>query len=137
MPYQRYSIAEFIGNLARTIEERTGVRCVDDPDNVPSPLYSVEFLNSKRGDTKTSFVDVYSVWVHAIAEPATPRSNAPVLEMVRALEVALADDMPVPEPFDMFMQTVSGVQSLKTDPSGEGHAVVECEFRISYGFKCK
>lgn len=137
MPYQRYSIAEFIGNLATTVEQRTGVRCVDDPDNVPSPLYSIEFTGSKRGDTKTSFIDVYSVWIHAIASPVIPRSNAPVLDMVKLLEQAMSDDLVLPEPFTMFMQTENGIQTLKTDPSGEGHAVVEFEFRIVYGFKCK
>lgn len=134
---QRMSIAEFLGVLIRTVEERTGIPCVDSPDGQESPFYSVELMPSEPANTKTMFVERYRVWLHCIAAPVKPHSSAPVLRLAQKLEEALTGDIPVQEPFRLVRQTYEGVQALKRDESGEGHAVLAWSFEVCYGFKCK
>lgn len=134
---QRMSIGELLGIVAGTVEERTGIRCVDCPDNEESPFYSVEFVQSEPANTKTMFVDRHRLWLHCIAAPVQPHSNAPVLRLVKALEEALTRDIELPEPLRLNNQTYEGVQALKKDESGEGHAVLSYTFEVCYGFICK
>lgn len=134
---QRMGIGEFLGVLIETIGERTGLPCVDSPDGEESPFYSIELTRTEPANTKTSFVDKYSVWIHCVAAPVTPYSNAPVLRLVKTLEEALTRDIPLSEPFRLNNQTYEGVQALKKDESGEGHAVLAYSFEVCYGFKCK
>lgn len=134
---QRLSIASFLGLLIDHIEGRTGKRCYDDPDGKPSPFYSVQIVKSGPANTKTMYVDSYEVWIHCISKPVNPYSNAPVLELVRELEEAMTDDLFLPEPYDLIRQEHGGLQALKKDESGEGHAVVSYAFHVSYGFRCK
>lgn len=133
----RLSIAEFLGCLIDHVEAATGLRCYDDPENRESPFYSVQFLKSEPANTKTMFVDVYQVWVHCIAAPAKPHSNAPVLALVESLEEAMTSDVRLPDGFQLVAQVYGGLQSLKRDESGEGHAVLTYDFHICYGFRCK
>lgn len=134
---KRISIAEFLGCLIDHIEANTGIKCCDDPDNVPSPLYGVQFVRSEPCNTKTAFVDMFEVYVHCISEPVHPYSNAPVLELVEKLEEAMTDDLELPEPFIVQRQVYNGLTELKKDESGEGHAVLGLAFYICYGFRCK
>lgn len=134
---QRLSIAKFLGCLIDHIEQETGVKCYDDPDGKASPLYSVQLVKAEPANTKTMFVDVFEVWVHCIAAPVKPHSNAPVLNMVDDVERALLKEFDLPEPFSLFNSEYQGVQTLKKDESGEGHAVLSCRFHICYGFRCK
>lgn len=134
---RRLSIAAFLGCLIRHIENETGRRCYDDPDGKASPFFSVQLVRSDPADTKTMYVDAYEVWVHCISEPVTPHSNAPVLMLVNELEEAMTEDIALPEPYSIFRQEYSGVQTLKKDESGEGHAVLSFRFHVCYGFRCK
>ena len=135
--YRRLSIAQFLGSLIGFIEERTGVKCYDDPDNKPSPLYSVQLVRTQPQNTKTMYIDTYEVWVHCISEAVQPHSNAPVLNLVQTLEEALSTDLPLPAPFKHYRQEYEGLQTLKRDESGEGHAVLAYRFFICYGYRCK
>lgn len=134
---KRLSIAEFIGCLIDFIEEKTGLRCYDSPDNKESPFYSVQLVSSEPGDTKTMFIDVYQVWIHCIGAPTKPHSTAPVLALVRQLEEAMTDDVELPEPYQMQRQVYGGLRTLKVDESDEGHAVLSFDFHVCYGFRCK
>ena len=135
---QKLSPAIFLGCLIEQLEERTGVKCYDNPENKLSPLYSVEIVPPvESSNTKTMFIDVYRMNIHCIAEPVEPHSNAPVLSMVAKLQEALTDDIVLPDPFYMYMQTEEGLQTLKKDESNEGHAVLSYSFRICYGLRCK
>lgn len=134
---QRMSIGEFLGVLIETVGERTNLPCVDSPDGEKSPFYSIELMPSEPANTKTMFVERYRVWIHCIAAPVVPYSNAPVLRLVQKLEEALTKDIPIPEPFRLNNQTYEGVQALKKDESGEGHAVLAYSFDVCYGFMCK
>ena len=134
---KRLGIAQFIACLIRHVERRTGFRCYDDPDGMPSPFYAVQLLKSEPSDTKTMFVDSYDVWFHCIAEPRRPHSNAPVLKLVQSIEEAMTEDIAVPDGFTLIGQTYNGLQTLKTDESDEGHAVLSYRFRVCYGLRCK
>ncbi|RVU97061.1 DUF5072 domain-containing protein [Coriobacteriales bacterium OH1046] len=135
---KRLSIAGFLGCLITAIAERTGIPCYDSPEDKESPFYSVQLVRSEPADTKTMYVDVYSVWVHCISEPVRPRySNAPVLELVQALEEAMSDGLALPEPHLLYRQVYDGMQTLKMDETGEGHAVLSFAFHVCYGFRCK
>lgn len=133
----RMSPVELLGALVTTIESRTGVTCCADPDNVPSPLYSVELTGTEPRNTKTGYVDRYEVDVHCISAPVEPFSQQPVLELVHALDEALTEDVELPPPFDMLNQEWRGIQAVKEDESHEGHAVVSLAFDVQYGLRCK
>ena len=79
--------------------------------------------------------DVYTVWIHAIAQPGD--SSVQIYEMIQQLEEALTEDVPLPEGFELILQTSNGVQTIKTDETNEKHAVLSFEFTVCYGFKCK
>lgn len=134
---QRLGVAQFLGCLIDHIESRTGHPCYDDPNNRASPLYSVQVSRVEPVDTKTMFADSYEVWVHCIAEPTVPYSNAPVLALVESLEEAMTEEVELPEPFQLLLQSYGGMQTLKQDESHEGHAVLVYTFRVCYGFRCK
>ena len=134
---ERLSMGKFLGLLITHIERLTDVRCYDDPDNKPSPLYSVQLVRSEPANTKTMFVDSYEVWIHCISQKVKPYSNASVLELVERLEEAMTEPLELPERFSVYRQEYSGLQTLKKDESGEGHAVLAYNFFICYGLRCK
>lgn len=134
---QRIGIGEFLGCLIDHIEEKTGTRCYDSPEDEASPLYSVELETTEDKQTKTMFLDVFNVNVHCISEKVRPYSSAPVLRLVQELQEAMTDDVALPAPFFLNAQTFNGLRSIKQDASGEGHAVLSYSFQVCYGFRCK
>ena len=134
---QRMSIAEFLGVLNAAVEDRTGYPCHPNPDGKESPFYSVQLIKTEPKNTKTSFVDRYEVWIHCVAAPVVPHSDAPVLDLVQTIEEAMTDDVDLDGSFEMFNQQSNGLQSLKKDESGEGHAVLSFYFDVQYGLRCK
>lgn len=137
MMLQRLSVAQFIGCLIDHIEEATGLRCYDYPDNVESPLFSVEIASTSTANTKTMYLDVFNVKIHCISEPVKPYSNAPVLALVQTLQEAMTERFELPEPFSLYRLDHTGLETLKRDESGEGHAILTYQFYICYGFRCK
>ena len=79
--------------------------------------------------------DVSSVAIHCIAEESP--SSVGVFNLIENLQSALSEDISLPEPFELVMQTDNGVQTIKTDESGEKHAIVSYDFTVCYGFICK
>ena len=51
-----------------------------------------------------------------------------VYNLIENLQSALSEDITLPEPFELVMQTDNGVQTIKTDESGEKHAIVNFDF---------
>ena len=64
-------------------------------------------------------------------------SSVQVYELIQNLEEALTDDIELPEGYELIMQTNNGIQTIKTDETGEKHAVISYDFTVCYGFKCK
>ena len=54
---QRLSLAVFLGCLIEAIEDGTGIKCYDSPENRESPLYSVELQSTQPENTKTMYID--------------------------------------------------------------------------------
>lgn len=136
MAYQKLSPVTLIAAVQEKVEALTGLRCYDHvPLNEASPLYFAEIIRIQPANSKTMFRDVYSVAIHCIAEESS--SSVGVYNLIENLQSALSEDISLPEPFTLVMQTDNGVQTIKTDESGEKHAIVNFDFMVSYGFRCK
>lgn len=136
MAYQKLSPVTLIAAVQDKIESLTDLRCYDHvPLNEASPLYFAEITRIQPANSKTMYRDVYSVAIHCIAEESP--SSVGVYSLIENLQSALSEDIILPEPFTLVMQTDNGVQTIKTDESGEKHAIVNFDFMVSYGFMCK
>lgn len=136
MAYQKLSPVTLIAAVQEKVEALTGLRCYDHvPLNEASPLYFAEITRIQPANSKTMYRDVYSVAIHCIAEESP--SSVGVYNLIENLQSALSEDISLPEPFTLVMQTDNGVQTIKTDESGEKHAIVNFDFMVSYGFMCK
>ena len=136
MAYQKLSPVTLIAAVQDKVETLTGLRCYDHvPLNETSPLYFAEITQIQPANSKTMYRDIYSVAIHCIAEESP--SSVGVYNLIENLQSALSEDIILPEPFTLVMQTDNGVQTIKTDESGEKHAIVNFDFMVSYGFICK
>ena len=136
MAYQKLSPVTLIAAVQDKVESLTDLRCYDHvPLNEASPLYFAEITRIQPANSKTMYRDVYSVAIHCIAEESP--SSVGVYNLIENLQSALSEDIALPEPFELVMQTDNGVQTIKTDESGEKHAIVNFDFMVSYGFICK
>ena len=136
MAYQKLSPVTLIAAVQDKVEALTGLRCYDHvPLNEASPLYFAEITRIQPANSKTMYRDVYSVAIHCIAEESS--SSVGVYNLIENLQSALSEDISLPEPFELVMQTDNGVQTIKTDESGEKHAIVSYDFTVCYGFICK
>lgn len=136
MAYQKLSPVTLIAAVQEKVEALTELRCYDHiPLNEASPLYFAEITRIQPANSKTMFRDVYSVAIHCIAEESP--SSVGVYNLIENLQSALSEDITLPEPFELGMQTDNGVQTIKTDESGEKHAIVNFDFMVCYGFMCK
>lgn len=136
MAYQKLSPVTLIAAVQDKVEALTGLRCYDHvPLNEASPLYFAEITRIRPANSKTMYRDVYSSAIHCIAEESP--SSVGVYNLIENLQSALSEDISLPEPFTLVMQTDNGVQTIKTDESGEKHAIVNFDFMVCYGFMCK
>lgn len=136
MAYQKLSPVTLIAAVQDKIESLTDLRCYDHvPLNEASPLYFAEITRIQPANSKTMYRDVYSVAIHCIAEESP--SSVGVYNLIENLQSALSEDITLPEPFTLVMQTDNGVQTIKTDETGEKHAIVNFDFMVCYGFICK
>lgn len=133
--HQRLDIARFLGSLIDSVEARTGISCYDSPENKPAPLYSIEVSRADSDDNKTMCVDVCEVLIHCISRPTGNSSKAPVLRMVKKLREAFTEEVEVGQPVCFANQSYQGLQTVKIDASGEGHAVTRWRFEIAYGLR--
>ena len=136
MVYQKLSPVTLVAAVQEKIQLYTGLKCYDAvPLNAASPFYFVEVTRILPANTKTMFRDNYTVWIHCIAEKE--ESSVGVYQLIEKLQEALSEDIALPAAFELIMQTDNGIQTIKTDETGEKHAVAIFEFMVCYGFKCK
>ena len=136
MAYKKLSPIDMIASIQNKIEDKTELRCYDHvPMNAESPFYFAEITRILPSNTKTMFRDNYTVLIHCIAEKGD--SSVGVYNLIQNLQEALSEDISLPEPYILIMQTDGGVQTIKTDETGEKHAVVTFDFMVCYGFNCK
>lgn len=133
---KKLGLVDLIAAIQQRIEGNTEVRCYDSvPKNTPSPFYFAEVVGKRPADTKTMFCEILTVWIHVISTPQD--SNVGVYRLIEDLEDSMTEDIVLPSPFNLIMQSSLGVQTIKTDESQEKHAVMAYEFKVSYGCKTK
>lgn len=133
---KQFEITELIKQIQVTVKAGTGKKCLDHVDkNQKSPYYYAEFINSRPANTKTMYCMDYNINIHVVAEPNV--SSVPIYKHIDALESALSEDVAIPEPYTLIMQTSNGVQSIYTEETQEKHAVLSYTFKICYGFMIK
>lgn len=137
MAYKQLGLVDLISAIQKKVKEGTGIECYDAVDlNTPSPFYYVQVVGKRPGHTKTMWRDIFTVWIHVIAEPGD--SSVSAYELIQKLEEALTEDITLPEGYELITQTNNGIQTIKTDEAtNEKHAVLSYEFTVCYGFKCK
>lgn len=136
MALKKLSPLDLVAAIQDKVEENTWLRCYDHvPLNAESPFYFVEMTRIQPSNTKTMYRDILTAQIHCIA--AKSPSSVGVYNLIQSLEEALTEDIEIPEPFELLMQTSGGLQSIKEDETGEKHAIVSYDFTVCYGFICK
>ncbi len=138
--YKQLGLVDLIAAIQKQVEGRTTLRCYDVvPKNAQSPFYAAEVIGKRPAHSKTMWRDVFTVWIHAIAEKpkGQQESSVQIYELIQELEEALTEEIKLPDGFELIMQTNNGIQTIKTDETREKHAVLAYEFMVCYGFKCK
>lgn len=134
--YKRLGLVDLISAIQLKVEDKTGLKCCDAvPSNEPSPFYFAEVVQKKADNTKTMLRDVFTVFIHAVAEPTG--SSEQIYDLIQKLEEALSEEIELPEEFELILQTENGLQALKTDETDEKHAVISYDFTVCYGYKFK
>lgn len=133
--YKQLGLVDLVHAIQQIVETNTGLRCYDAiPLNASAPFYYVAVTGKRPGHSKTQWRDIYTVNMHVIADGG---SSVPVYEYIQQLEEYLTDDIQLPEPYELIMQTETGINQIMEDPTGEKHAIIGYEFMISYGLRCK
>lgn len=137
MAYKQLGLVDLIAAVQSKVKKGTGLECYDSIKlNTQSPFYYVQVVGKRPAHTKTMWRDIFTVWIHVIAEPGD--SSVQVYELIQKLEEALTEDIALPEDYELIMQTNNGIQTIKTDEvTNEKHAILSYEFTVCYGFKCK
>lgn len=134
--YKRLGLVDLISAIQLKVEDKTGLKCYDAvPSDAPSPFYFAEAVQKKADNTKTMLRDVFTVFIHAVAEPTG--SSEKIYDLIQKLEEALSEEIELPEEFELILQTENGLQALKTDETDEKHAVISYDFTVCYGYKFK
>lgn len=134
--YKRLGLVDLISAIQLKVEDKTGLKCYDAvPSDAPSPFYFAEVVQKKADNTKTMLRDVFTVFIHAVAEPTG--SSEKIYDLIQKLEEALSEEIELPEEFELILQTENGLQALKTDETDEKHVVISYDFTVCYGYKFK
>ena len=133
---RKISITTLMAEIIRLVETNTGLRCYDAvPLNTPSPFYFLELVSVRPKNTKTMYVDSYDFQFHCIAE--VDYSSVKIHTLIQQLEEALTNNLVLDDPYNVIRVIDNGVVVIRTDETGEKHAICPVSFEISYGFICK
>ncbi|MDT2258176.1 DUF5072 family protein [Paenibacillus larvae] len=133
---QKLSFVEVLSAVHKKVEENTGLRCYDSiPNNEPVPFYFVEIVGQTPEPSKTMWKEKYQIFIHAFADGRN--GSVPIFDLIQKLEEALTERIRIPEPFDLLMQTPTGVQRILIEEDGTKHAIMGYDIVICYGFKVK
>lgn len=136
MAYQKLGLTDLIAAAQKKVTDGTGLPCYDHVEkNTQSPFYFAEVIRITPANSKTMYRDNITVYIHCIAEPG--ESSVQIYKLIEDLQEAMTEDIVLPEPFELLMQTDEGVQTIKTDETKEKHAIVPYTFMVCYGLKCK
>ena len=133
---RKISITTLMAAIIDLVERNTGKRCYDAvPKDAPAPFYFLELVSVRPKNAKSMYVDSYDFQFHCIAD--VDYSSVKIHELIQGLEEALTEDIALDEPYNLIRTVDNGVAVIKTDETGEKHAICPVSFEISYGFICK
>ena len=135
---KRLSILDMHIAVKNLIETYSDLTLLDSIElNQPAPFTYFEVVEKRPDDTKTMFVDKFTVHIHVISKREENGSSIPHYANIQAIEEVFTKRMKLEEPFEIFRQSNDGLISNLTDETGEKHAVLSFSFWVSYGFKVK
>ncbi|HIW85854.1 MAG TPA: DUF5072 domain-containing protein [Candidatus Eubacterium faecipullorum] len=133
---KKLSFVDLIAALIALLKQNTAAKVYDYvPQDAPSPLIYIEAAGKQANDTKAMFCEVYSVNIHAVAEPY--EGNTAIYKLINEIEEALTEDITLPEGFDVIYQLSDGVEAIYEEETKEKHAVLPVRFKVAYGYKIK
>lgn len=142
--YEKLNFTRLVAAIQAKFEEHTDIKAYDLPPlNTPAPFFFIEPVTRRPADSKTMFRDVFTVYIHCIAPETNQRSNVGVYNLINKADEIMTEDITLPEPFQLVMQTNNGINRIYNvdriygEKTGEVHAVIELQFTVLYGFKCK
>lgn len=133
---KKLSFVDLIAALIALLKQNTAAKVYDFvPQDAPSPLIYIEAAGKQANDTKAMFCEVYSVNIHAVAEPY--EGNTAIYKLINEIEEALTEEITLPEGFDVIYQLSDGVEAIYEEETKEKHAVLPVRFKVAYGYKIK
>lgn len=133
---KKLGLVDLHAAIKTKVEQNTGLKCLDEvPKNQPAPFYFVQVIGKRQENTKTMYCEVFSVWLHIIAEAGT--GNVRIYKLIELLEEALTEEIELPKGTELITQTEQGLQHLQKDETNENHGILAYDFKVSYGFKTK
>lgn len=136
--HKQLGLVDLISAIQTKIQNKTGLRCYDAVSrNARSPFYFAEIIGKEPAQSKTMYKDKYKVWIHCIAAKEKNDASVGVYNLIQKLEEAFTENIVLSQEYELVAQMNNGVQVIKTDESGEKHAILAYEFTVCYGFKCK
>lgn len=136
MALKKLSLLDMHLAMKNRIETSTDLRVVDHIEvNEPSPFTYLEIVGQIERNTKTMFIDRFTIHVHIIS--AADNSSVVHYQNINSVQEALTEYIKLPEGYTVFGQVSSGLISNFKEKTNERHAVVGFVFDISYGFKIK
>ena len=112
MAYKQLGLVELITSIQKRVKSGTGLECYDAVElNAASPFYFAQVVGKRPAHTKTMWRDVFTVWIHAIAEKGD--SSVQIYELIQNLEEALTEEIILPEEYELVMQINNGIQTIK------------------------
>lgn len=134
--YKQLDLVYLAAAVINNIEKNTTLKCYDAvPQNAVSPFYFAEVVSSVPVQSKTMFIDSFTIWVHCIAKKGD--SSVSVYELINKVQEAMTEEIILSEDFELLEQVNKGIQTIKQDKTKEKHAVLAYEFKVCYGLKCK
>jgi hypothetical protein len=135
---KRLSILDMHLAIKNLIEEYSDLKLLDAiKPNEKSPFAYFEITNTRPDNTKTMFVDKFTVHIHIISKAEKNGSSVQHYKNIQSIEEVFTKRMRLDEPFDIFRQSNDGMLANYTEKTGEKHAVLAFSFWVSYGFKVK
>ncbi len=131
MAYKQLVLTDIVSAIQQKIVKKTGLKCYDYVEkNAKSPFYFLEVASQTSASNKTMYVNTVSVMIHCIAE--AKNSSVGIYKLINNVQEALTEDIEISTPYKLVLQTEGSLQTIKTDETGEKHAIIAYDFLICY-----
>lgn len=136
MSHSKLNIEALMTAIENGIHEKTGIRCSDIiSDDETRPAYLAEFVEEIPVNTKTMSANKLAVQIHCMA--SNEKSAHEVYELIEKLHEAFAENIKLPDGFELTAQSGSGIKMIKTDEVNQKHAAAVYHFMTGGGSNVK